>query len=207
MMPSAQARYLYWEVGVGLGSLGNPATAFSSLASITSGSYTLALNTGLFFTIIRTRPVEFHLGAKSRWTNLVVGTSPDNGYATVLSVAPILRIETSRFYIGGGYIPYALKRYDTAFGFTNWTPLATQMWGWTAEAALLWRMTPLFHLALEGSVEYYTINGTTKSPAPVWQATVQFRFFPFSYPKSRGAEDVPSGHYDGWRYPFGIPLK
>lgn len=127
----------------------------------------------------------FHLdlGLQNRYTSA--------GDVTLISPSAALRLEISRFYVGGGYAPIP-------FGGTSGFSKLSQA-TYFAEAGLIWRVIPEFQITLNYAREYGAPTGVT-NPNPISEYGFSFRF-PISPKEVAGGKGVD---FDGFRYPFGF---
>lgn len=189
----ANAGPFYIETGFGASKLQKMATFFGD-GSPDSTSVGFGYNVTFAKNLSKTTSImQAHLGVAVRSTSgAVAGTN----YG-LFSVYPVLRIELMRLYIGGGVSPFIFSQRSDSSGFKA----KSGALGLMAEAAILWRIVPYFHLALGASAEGIQIS-STRSPLPAIQASFQMRFL-FWFPVEAGER---YGDFDGWRYPFGIEI-
>ncbi len=193
---NAQARGLYFDVGVGASQIRSGTNLFSGLSK--SPSIGFAFNFGLLNNFMSASSfLQIHLGIKHYYTS----SSEGNSIAGLHIPYAVIRFEMPRLYLTFGASPIAFTRFGSGIGIDG-LQMQTGNIAVLAELGLLWRITDFFHLALEFSGQTL-IGSNGLSPMPAAAATFQMRFF-LVEPKSAS---VSSRKFDGWRYPFGIRLN
>lgn len=186
LTPAAHAWSPYVELGTSLGKLSNSGTFFN----VTNGNSNFGFCGGLSFYMPVTSPknfFHFDLGVQNRM--YFVSTSAND--LTRISVNLGLRLEISRFFVGGGYGPFALASTSGALAVQPRSPSSS----WFAEGGLIWRVVPELQIALAVAME----SGI--SPALTgMEYGLRFRL-PLSPKESTGDA---SSKFDGFRYPFGF---
>ncbi len=140
--------------------------------------------------------LQIHLGLRQTY----ISASRDQITYAYTPTYAFFRLESPRFYFGGGATPIVFRQISTpqVGGAFALAPGAIALEG---EFGLLWRVVPFFHIALESSA-HFVQSGGGLSPKPALLGGIQFRIFMTS--------DLPEGRsrtkYDGWRYPFGLEL-
>lgn len=193
----AKATSFYVESGMGVSQF----RAASGLFTDSEGVATdmgLAFGLGIFFATGDGRnPIEFQIGLQPRLSS----SSDANGSYSLLSAYPIVRLQISRLYLGGGYAPYVYKRSAATAGFDAFTPV-TGGRNLMAEIGALFPVTPDFSLALSG------VMNLMRSDAGLSPKTLDYLFsmrFYFGHSgASGGGSEKSSNEFKGWRYPFGF---
>lgn len=186
---------LYLETGIGAGQIYKAQKIYGAQAKNLqpgfSGNALFAASLGPDNSV-----AQFHLGVETRLT-----TTSGSGNSYWLSgIYPIFRVETRRFYVGGGASPFLFQRAGKSSTLVMQQLNGTL--GFLGEFGLLWRVVPFFNLALEFSLEYGKGKGAA-APAPAAQATLQMRFY---IGDAIAPGNARKRKYDGWRYPFGMEL-
>ncbi|MCC7441984.1 MAG: hypothetical protein IT285_10135 [Bdellovibrionales bacterium] len=194
----AHAGDVYIETGIGFSNISNGQFLFGGLmpASPDAGA---AFTLGFWFNLSSDHaPLQFHVGLKDR-----ISTGHSGDLQFILNVPyPMFRLELSRFYFGGGVATWAFTKQGSLAGLGY--DSNTGAISYAAEAGVLWKVVPYFHLAVEGAMEYVSPpNATELSPRPAMTFALQMRFFTGLSPTT--GEDSKK-EYDGWRYPFGIEI-
>jgi hypothetical protein len=189
----------YLETGFGYSIISGGQNFFSP-SSTSAGGAGFGLNAMLGFPLLpQSVFLQPHIGFKTKLSS----ASATDGSLGVLTATPMLRLETPRFYIGVGLSPLVWRRVQPAFGFDGLEKVSGAL-GYMAEAGLLWRVVPFFHVALEGGA--YMVSGASGfSPKPAFDASFQMRFFFWEEPGAAGG-GKGRRKFDGWRYPFGMEL-
>jgi len=138
---------------------------------------------------------QFHFGAKARSYT----SSSDSRKFGLITISPHLRMEMPRLYFGAGAAPLIWQRSEHTSGFDNYQK--TPGLSFNAEIGLLWRVTPDFHLAIEGDADFVKTSAGT-GPSPATQIMIVMRFY-FKSDQNPNAQDIK---FDGWRYPFGVEI-
>jgi len=202
--PEALAGGFYVETGIGAGKMLKAAQFFGAGAP-DSPSLSLAFSATLGFNLSSASSlVQLHLGMQYRTITGREGDAPSTEYV-FQSIYPMFRMETPRFYFGGGITPLAARQINTPPGmsfirFDHASGLAV-----LAQVGLLWRVYPEFFLALEGSAQGFRTSGGDLSPFPTIEASLNLRFLFGDGDRGAGSASS-SSRYDGWRYPFGLEL-
>jgi hypothetical protein len=196
---SCLAGNLYSETGFGAGRMQKPSGLFGSSVGQTTklglgANGILAwnmLDENSFFTM--------HAGVKGR---LISAPSPA-ATLNMLTAGGVLRFEVSRFYLGIGYSPLVWKSSGASGSLTNLSRKnSINASAYHGEFGILWRIIPDFSLAIEASAGRVS-NAGSSGPNPDLIIAFQMRFVVLE-----GSKATKSARkYDGWRYPFGVPLK
>lgn len=194
----------YFESGVGASSVRSGATFFESSSPLDLG-LGMALNTVMAMNIAApSSSMQLHLGAQAR----VSFNSSEQGSYSMLSLYPILRIETPLFFVGAGVSPLVWRRVGDSLGISNYnfseSTLSTLL-----EAGTVLPMTPEVAVVLSGAAQLGRVTEAEgakpiRSPHPALEGTVALRFF-FGGRRTTGSSSGERNweDYPGWRYPFG----
>lgn len=186
----------YFELGSSLGKLTELDRYFGFTSTGTSSNLGFCGSFSFYVPITSPRNFfHFDLGLQNRMY-FVSSTNPDYDLSLVTTNVA-LRLEISRFYIGGGYGPFTLVSQNGPLKLRT-NPNVTSFF---VEGGLIWRVVPELQIVATYAQEYGIIPGeTNRSPSPASEYGLRFRFplSPYSTPGG-GAAD-----YDGFRYPFGF---
>lgn len=192
---TALAGELYFETGFGLGQIGSASSLYTGIPN--SPSFGLAGNLTFAKNISSNSAfIQIHLGLKTRY----VSSSDDSYSYSLIGAYPLLRIEVSRFYFGGGISPFVLQN-NPGEGSSSFIRSPSAV-AYMAEAGLVWRVVPFFYLALEVGGQFVKNAAGTLGPKPSLEGTFQMRFLT----TPSGSAGSGSRKFDGWRYPFGIEI-
>jgi len=199
----AEASSFYYELQGGLGQVRSASPFFGTDAP--SSGFGPSFNLALAYSFSGGEiPLEFQLGLQSRLST----SSVDNGmtYYGVLAPYPMVRLQLSQFFIGGGVTPVLWRRVATSPGVDSFKMVSGSL-SFLSEAGFLWAVTPTFSLGAAAAAQFVSTGGTL-SPKPILEATAVLRFyFGFSKKGASASSSSTSNEFKGWRYPFGSDLK
>ncbi len=139
---------------------------------------------------------HFDLGIQNRF--LTTSGSADGAPLAMGSTDVGLRLEISRFYVGGGYAPFTYVS-RPGEGLTSLHGNGGTH-SYFFEAGGIWRIIPEFQIVATVAREYgLPLSGGT-SPSPISEYGLRFRF-PLNPTENAHGNGVD---FDGFRYPFGI---
>ena len=193
---SAHAGAFYVETGGGLSQMRNADTYFSGATSGT-GNLGPGVNLSIFYSFSNNAPLDFHFGIQ----NIYASGSDISNFSTDITYV-MLRMQASLFYIGGGYSPYVMSSVGQSPGINGLTRDSTAS-AYMGEAGVLWAVTPKFSLGAGANVQFVSANGAV---SPMTYEALGFMRFYFGFIGGSG----PSGRsneFQGWRYPFGNPIR
>jgi hypothetical protein len=186
----------YIEVGTSIATMSNGGNYFGQSDAQSTG--TGFLGSFSFYTPITSERHFFHfeLGLQNRF--LTTSASSDSQPLALASVDPAIRLQISRFYVGGGYTP--LNFVSKAGSGLSSLHLAPSTSSYFLEVGGIWRVTPEFQVVATVAREYGLPPGGGMSPSPINEYGLRFRF-PLNPVENahRTASD-----FDGFRYPFGF---
>jgi hypothetical protein len=186
----------YYDIAGGFAKYQQTSPFFGNTPQASTG-YGFALNNGIFVNWgSDARAFAFQLGLQHRLSS----ASDSNASYAVQAVYPVMRLQFSRIYLGTGFTPFVWKR-TNGLGGVDYFSSAKSTNAILAEAGFLMPVTPKFSLGTQGSAQIIS-GGGTKSPNPIWDATVSMRFY-FGFFGHSG-DSQSSGEFKGWRYPFGM---
>jgi hypothetical protein len=187
--PEARAGSLYYEFGMGAGTITNNGY-FGSGYSGTS-SLGAAANASMFYSFQGSAPLSLQLGLMDRFISVSAGSTTTMFNA----LYPALRIQLAVLYFGGGAT--LLNFADKGDGNFRLDSSALSLY---AEGGVLWAVTPLFSLGGFGAIQMPSSAGATASSIELG-AILRFYFW------AGGGGGKSSGEYHGWRYPFGREIR
>lgn len=192
-----RAGAFYIELGAGAGQIWQGENVFGSSLGAKSplsfaGEFSLIQNFSSSSSWL-----QIHIGAIARYQTLTTASQT----ITFMSASPLLRLDTPRIYIGAGATPFVWQQ-DSAGAFL---PI-DETWIYSGQVGLLWRIVPFFNMALELNTEVFKTTAGM-GPKPAWTGLFVMRFyFDEETGGGGGGRRGGGGGYDGWRYPFGIPI-
>ena len=183
----------YFEAGTSLGVVSNGLGYFGqSTAQSTSKGFLGSLS---FYVPVTSERKFFHfeLGVQNRF--LTAGTA---AFPLAMATQELgLRLQLSRFYVGGGYAPLAyVSKAGSGISSLHLNPGAS---AYFAETGAIWRVIPEFQIVAIYAIERGLPKTGGLSPT-LNEVGLRFRF-PINPTENARGSGVD---FDGFRYPFGF---
>ena len=190
---SAHAIGPYIEAGTSIGTISSGDSYFKQTGA--SGSAFIG-SLSLYAPITsEKRFFHFDLGLQNR---LTTGSASSGSSLAMATTNLAFRLEIFRLFVGAGYSPLTFS--SSASGGITSLHTYSGTSSHFLEGGAIWRVIPELQIVAAAGLEYGALSGGVKSPNPITEYGLRFRF-PLNPVESSRAAGVD---FDGFRYPFGF---